>query len=131
MFKDRERRDDADFDVVSITPEGGREFDLWINADTHLIERLVEREASETRTEYYMDFRTVHDVRIPFRVRATRGDPRYDEVVTVDSIDFDPPQKPVAFARPGAADARTTRSPPARARCNCRSRSPTAISTSR
>ncbi|MEP7062437.1 MAG: aspartyl protease family protein [Betaproteobacteria bacterium] len=100
VYKDREHRDDADFDVVSITPAGGREFDLWINADTHLIERLVEREASETRTEYYMDFRAVHGLRLPFRVRATRGDPRYDEVVTVDAIDFDAPSKPVNFARP-------------------------------
>lgn len=100
VFKDRERRDDADFDVVSITPQGGREFDLWINASTHLIERLTEREANETRTEYYMDFREVNGVRIPFRVRASRGDPRYDEIVTIDSIDFEPPQKPVDFAKP-------------------------------
>src|SRR5665213_3503261 len=99
-FKDHERRDDADFDVISIVPEGGREFDLWVNSDTHLIERLTEREASQTRTEYYMDFREVAGVRIPFRVRATRGDTRFDEIITIDSIDFDPPQKPVDFARP-------------------------------
>lgn len=105
-FKAREHRDDADFDVISVVPEGGREFDLWVNADTHLIERLTEREASETRTEYYMDFREVGGVRIPFRVRATRGDPRFDEIVTVDEIDFDAPQTPVSFARPAppAAD---------------------------
>ena len=100
VFKDREHRDDADFDVISITPEGGREFDLWVNAGTHLIERLSEQEAVETRTEYYMDFRDVDGVRIPFRVRATRGDPRFDEVITIDSIDFNPPQKPIDFARP-------------------------------
>ncbi|HEY5366142.1 MAG TPA: PDZ domain-containing protein [Casimicrobiaceae bacterium] len=99
-FKDHERRDNADFDVISIVPEGGREFDLWVNSDTHLIERLTEREASQTRTEYYMDFREVGGVRIPFRVRATRGDTRFDEIVTIDSIDFDAPQKPVDFARP-------------------------------
>ncbi len=99
-FKDREHRDDADFDVVSVVPEGGREFDLWINADTHLIERLTEQEAEQMRTEYYMDFREVDGVRIPFRVRASRGDPRFDEIITVDSIDFAAPQKPVSFARP-------------------------------
>ncbi|HXU51486.1 MAG TPA: PDZ domain-containing protein [Casimicrobiaceae bacterium] len=100
VVKGREHADDADFVVVAITPEGGREFDLWINADTHLIERLVEREAEQTRTEYYMDFREVHGLRMPFRVRASRGDPRFDEIVTVDSIDFDPPATPVAFGAP-------------------------------
>jgi hypothetical protein len=107
FVKGREHADDADFDVVAITPEGGREFDLWVNADTHLIERLVEREADQTRTEYYMDFREVHGVRMPFRVRAARGDPRFDEIVTVDAIDFDPPAEPVAFdAPPPPADFR-------------------------
>ncbi len=99
-MKPQETRDGATFDVVSITPEGGREFDLWINADTHLIERLVEREATETRTEYYMDFRDVGMLRLPFRVRASRGDARFDEIVNVDSIDFDPPKTAVAFDRP-------------------------------
>jgi membrane-associated protease RseP (regulator of RpoE activity) len=102
VVKGREHADDADFDVVAITPEGGREFDLWVNADTHLIERLVEREADQTRTEYYMDFREVHGVRMPFRVRATRGDPRFDEIVTIDAIDFDPPATPLAFGAPAA-----------------------------
>ena len=46
-----------DFDVIRITPDGGRPFELWINAQTKLIERLVEREAQETRTEIYMDVR--------------------------------------------------------------------------
>ncbi len=100
VFKGHERRDDAEFDIISVTPDGGREFDLWINADTHLIERLTEQEASVTRTEFYMDFRDVAGLRIPFRVRATRGDPRYDEIITIDAIDFAPPQVAVNFAKP-------------------------------
>ena len=114
VYKAHERRDDADFDIISITPDGGREFDLWVNADTHLIERLTEQEASETRTEYYMDFRDVAGVRIPFRVRATRGDPRYDEIITIDAIDFAAPQVAVNFAKPAppAAVQNTIRGKP-------------------
>lgn len=100
VAKGRETRDGAKFLVVGITPEGGREFDLWINADTNLIERLVEREAITTRTEQYMDFRDTHGIKLPYRVRATRGNSRLDEVVTVDSIDFDPPASPISFAMP-------------------------------
>jgi hypothetical protein len=39
---------------------------------------------------------------MPFRVRATRGDPRFDEIVTIDAIDFDPPATPVDFGAPPA-----------------------------
>lgn len=100
VAKGRETSDGAHFYVVSITPEGGREFDLWINVDTNLIERLVEHEATETRTEQYMDFRDVDGMKIPFRVRATRGNPRFDEVVTVQSIEFDKPDTNVVFSMP-------------------------------
>ena len=55
----RASADDAMFDVVAITPAGGREFELWINTETHLIERLAEREAQATRTEIYMDWKDV------------------------------------------------------------------------
>jgi PDZ domain len=92
--------DDAQFDVVRITPRGGRLFELWINHSTHLIERLLERDAQQTRTELYMDFRPVQGVQIPFRVRSTRGDPKYDELVVVDSIEYNKPLDGIAFGLP-------------------------------
>src|SRR5262245_21127637 len=54
-YKDRAEADGRKYDVVTITPEGGRAFEFWIDADTKLIERLVEREAETTRTEIYSD----------------------------------------------------------------------------
>src|SRR5258706_3951725 len=94
--------DGAVFDVVRILPEGGRPFQFWINGDTHLIERLVEREAQETRTEYFMDLRDIEGVKVPYRVRATRGDPRNDEVITVDKLDYNWPLTGIIFAQPAA-----------------------------
>ncbi len=99
-YKERAQADGAAFDVIRITPDGGRPFELWINTETRLIERLVEREAQETRTETYMDVRDVEGVKIPFRVRASRGDPKYDELVVVDSMDFNQPLTGVRFAQP-------------------------------
>ena len=101
-YKERASADGADFDVIRITPEGGRPFELWINTQTKLIERLVEREAQETRTETYMDVRDLVGVKIPFRVRASRGDARYDELVIVDAMEFNQPLTGVQFAQPGA-----------------------------
>ena len=80
-YKERDDSDGRKYDVVTIAPEGGRPFEFWIDAETKLIERLVEREAEVTRTEMYTDRREVQGVRIPFKVRTTRGDPKFDEVV--------------------------------------------------
>jgi len=88
------------FDVIAITPKGGREFEMWINVDTRMIERLVEHEAIATRTEIYMDWRDVQGVKIPFRVRASRGDPKADEIVVIERIEFDGPLAGVTFSRP-------------------------------
>ena len=102
-FVDRVMDEGAQFDVIGIVPEGGRPFQFWINTDTHLIERLVEREAQETRTEFFMDLRNVEGVKVPYRVRATRGDPRQDEVITVDKLDYNWPLTGIAFAQPVSA----------------------------
>ncbi len=101
-FMDRVVDDGAAFDVIRVLPEGGRPFQFWVNADTHLIERLVEREAQDTRTEYFMDLRDVEGVKVPFRVRATRGDARYDEVITVDKLDYNWALSGINFVQPGA-----------------------------
>lgn len=99
-YKSRSFVDGADFDVVAITPNGGRQFELWVNTDTKLIERLVEREANATRTEIYMDWKDVRGLKIPFRVRVMRGDPKADELVVIERIEFDAPLAGVTFTRP-------------------------------
>jgi hypothetical protein len=99
-YKERAEADGAWFDVIRITPEGGRPFELWINTETKLIERLVEREAQSARTELYSDIRDVSGVKIPFRVRASRGEARHDEFVTVELMEFNAPLTGVRFAQP-------------------------------
>ena len=99
-YKERAEADGAQFDVIRIVPEGGRPFELWINTETKLIERLVEREVAVARTEVYMDLRTVQGVTIPHRVRASRGDPRQDETVVVEAMEFNAPLSGVSFAQP-------------------------------
>jgi len=99
-YKGRSSADGAEFDVVAITPAAGREFDLWVNTQTKLIERLVEQEANATRTEIYMDWQGVHGLKIAFRVRATRGDPKADELVVLERIEYDGALDGMTFTRP-------------------------------
>jgi len=99
-YKEAAAAEGATFHVIRITPEGGRPFELWINTDTLLIERLAEREAAALRTEQYMDMRKVQGVTIPFRVRASRDGGQRDEVVTVDAMAFNEALAPARFTRP-------------------------------
>lgn len=88
------------FMTLRITPKGGRPFDLWIDAATMLIDRTVEKAAIETRTMFVSDYRTVDGVKLPFASRSTNGDPRYDQIVTIDTVALNVPAEDASFRRP-------------------------------
>jgi hypothetical protein len=88
------------FYVLRITPKGGRPFDLWIDAATYLFDHTVEKTDIETRTSYFADYRTVSGVKVPFAVRSTNGDTKYDQFVTVDKIEFNQPVEEAQFRIP-------------------------------
>ena len=88
------------FDVVRITPKGGRPFDMWIDAKTRLIDRVVEKTALELQTTTFSDYRRVAGRLVAFAWRQTNGDARYDTVVKVDSVTFEDSAKAQVFAPP-------------------------------
>ncbi|HET8541868.1 MAG TPA: aspartyl protease family protein, partial [Anaeromyxobacter sp.] len=109
-----ERREgDRRFDVVRITPRGGRPFELWVDAASGLVDRFSEKDESRVRTTFLSDYRETDGVRVPFRVRETTGDPKYDAVFTVERVSLGerveearfspPPPPPPDFAIAGGA----------------------------
>lgn len=96
----RKEEQDKPFDVLRITPQGGRPFDLWIEATTHLIDHTVEKADIETRTTYFSDYRSVNGVRVPFAVRSTNGEPKYDQYVTLEKVEFNVPIQEAQFRMP-------------------------------
>ena len=88
------------FDVLRITPQGGRPFELWIDAGTHLIDHTVEKADIETRTTYFSDYRTVDGVKVPFAVRSTNGEEKYDQFITLEKVEFNLPIEQARFAMP-------------------------------
>ncbi len=107
------RTEDArSFDLVRMTPEGGRPFVLWVDRATHLPDRAVEQAAEQTTVTRWADYRWVDGVRLAFSLRSGDGDPKYDEVETVERIDvnadiadrrFSIPPLPAAATRAGDA----------------------------
>jgi predicted aspartyl protease len=106
------------FHVVKIVPAGGRPFDLWIDAQSFMIDRVLERNARELRTTFTSDYRNVAGRMLPFAARVTNGDPKYDTLVKVESIVFEDAAPQLAFAPPappkrdyGIAGAKSTTIP--------------------
>jgi len=102
-YKERAQADGRAYDVLLITPKGGRAFEFWLDPQTKLIERLVENEGEATRTEVYSDRREVQGVRIPFKVLTRRGDPKFDETVEIQKLTYNEPLAGIAFGPPEAA----------------------------
>jgi len=91
------------FRVLRITPEGGRPFDLWLDAATLLADRTVERRSNELHTTRFSDYRTVEGIKLPFASLETNGDVKYDLTVAVESIEVNPASREslaARFARP-------------------------------
>jgi hypothetical protein len=86
--------------VLAITPEGGRPFDLWIDAATGLVDRFVEKMALETRTTTYSDYRDVQGVKLPFRIRSTNGEAKYDQLFEVAQVKINEPLSDGLFTMP-------------------------------
>jgi len=88
------------FQVLRITPQGGRPFDLWFDATTYLIDHTVEKADIETRSTYLSDYRTVHGVKVPFALRSTNGDTKYDQFAELEKVEFNAPVEDAQFRMP-------------------------------
>ncbi len=92
------------FDIVQITPEGGRPFALWIDRKTHLIDRDLEQQAEQVQVIRYSDYRWVDGIRLPWT--TTRGgDTTTDQQETVQSVEANPALADTLFALPAATPA--------------------------
>ncbi len=89
------------FHVLSITPEGATTpFELWVDGQTWLPDRLVKTEGSETETTFFQDYREVAGVKLPFRITTPKADPSQVTRTQYTSVTVNGPLQAKAFARP-------------------------------
>jgi hypothetical protein len=95
------REDDGRaFDVVRCVPAGGQAVDLWFDAVTHRLDRLVQEQLGKPATRRFGDWRAVGGLWLPFRVTSGNGDPRFDRVTQIESAQVDATPPPGAFDVP-------------------------------
>lgn len=82
------------FDILDITPQGGRPFEAWIDRKTHLLARIIEQQAEDRVVTDYSDYRPVRGIVLPFTIRSD------DAVETIQSVEVNEPIPDATYAIP-------------------------------
>jgi hypothetical protein len=101
VYAGRDAVDGRPLDHLAVTPHGGKRFDAWFDAGTHLLTRIVEDRQFFRVTESYADYRREGGVMLAHTVVA---DPGLGEdgiaTATLTRATFEPAQPPSAYAMP-------------------------------
>jgi len=101
IVSDGEKTDGgATYDVLTVTPREGKNFDAWFDAKTHLLMRTVEVQGTQTMTTTLSDYRAFGGAELAYKSLTTNGDPKYDQVATMTGASFLPAQPDAAYAMP-------------------------------
>lgn len=92
-------RDEAGFQVVRLEPQGGRSVELWFDASTHLLARIVDAAGPQPVTVSLSDYRKVGDVLIAFRAVVTGPNGVVLDEGKVSTVEHRPVERSV-FAPP-------------------------------
>lgn len=88
------------FDVLTITPKDGKPFDAWIDARTHLIDRVVEKQGTDTTTTTLSDYRAQSGALLAHRIVNSNGIAKYDSTLIVTKASFAPAMPDTTYAIP-------------------------------
>lgn len=78
------------YDVVRVSPYGGWARELWFDARTHLLAKIVDRSGPKPVTVLVSDHRKVGPVKVAFRYRLDGGDGTAPEDRQIQSLVFTP-----------------------------------------
>ncbi len=90
----------AAYDVLTVTPKGGKTFDAWFDAGTHLLSRTVEQQGPQTIVTVFSGYAPHDGVELPGKGLISDGDSKYDQTLTLTKADFVPALPQSEFAAP-------------------------------
>lgn len=89
-------------EVFAIAPKGGLPFEVWFDAQTKLLDRFIEDDASETRITTYEDYRPVGGLMIAHRIRSSNAAAAFGSERIVTKVELSPQLIGTEFAVPPA-----------------------------
>jgi hypothetical protein len=72
-FRSREEIDGQFFDVLTVTPNGGKTFEAWFETSSHLLSRIVEQQGFKLVTTFFDDYRPFEGTLIAHKVVVDTG----------------------------------------------------------
>lgn len=92
------------YEVLEVTPRGGKTFEAWFDATTHRLARVIEKPGAQTISISYSDYRSVEGVVLPGKTTIDDGaGAKYVQVLTLVSARFEDEPPASAFAAPKIA----------------------------
>jgi hypothetical protein len=92
---------DQAYDVLRVSPAGGKPFEAWFDARTHVLARTIENQAAQTITTDFADYRPIAGVLIAGKQIIDDGTgPQYHQTMTIKSVAAGPALPPSAYAPP-------------------------------
>ena len=88
------------FHVLKIKPEGADAFELWVNGQTWLLDRVVTTSGDEMGSTFFKDYRDVAGLKLPFQIHTPKTAPAQDTLIEYEIITVNPLLAPEALARP-------------------------------
>lgn len=98
----------AAFDVLAVTPIGGKMFEAWFGAEDHLLGRIVETQGAKSILTTLTDYRDISGVKIAGKTVIDSGDGvKYLQTLTLVTVKFGamPPASTFAVPETETADA--------------------------
>lgn len=89
-------------EALEIAPDGGLKFELWFDAQTKMLDRVIEVGASETRTTIYEDYRAVSGLMVAHRIRTSNAAAAFGAERIVTKVEINPAIADTDFAVPPA-----------------------------
>jgi PDZ domain-containing protein/aspartyl protease len=93
-------KSDASYEVLSVTPKNGENFEVWFDRKTHLLTRLFEQQGPAPTTSTFSDYRSIDGAMVAGKIVQSTGNAKYDQTQTLLSANFLPAQEDAFFAQP-------------------------------
>lgn len=89
------------YDVLSITPQGGKTFEAWFDAKTHLLARTIEPQGAQIITTFMSDYRPTDGVLLAGKLAIDDGTgEQYRQNQTLTAARFGSAEPASAYAAP-------------------------------
>lgn len=87
-------------EALEVAPEQGLPFELWFDAQTKMLDRVIEVGASETRTTIYENYRPVGRIMVAHVIRSSNAAASFGSERLVSKVELNPAFADADFAVP-------------------------------